>query len=227
VVCAVGLYCDCRWSDQPETVLLQHIPHKPLTKPAKLADFDFCAPAGSPYPKELQASLDVTMAGRMNGLVMWFDLHLAEGVSISSGGPWCTAMSLLDQPAGSEHGWRGGHTSSAASNAYCLRYCMTACRMPLHRNLDQQPQALHCPWHHQRRACFLTSLPVVTPCTSAAAPLGFTTGGRACEGTHQHQHYWGQALHYLAAVAAVEPGAPCCFRKSLHGERKIERIATN
>lgn len=91
-----GALCECRWSDQPDTVLLHHIPHKALTRPAKLADFDFCAPAGTPYPKEMQASLDVTAAGKMNGLVMWFDLHLAEGVSISSGeSPWCEKSLLL------------------------------------------------------------------------------------------------------------------------------------
>lgn len=86
-------YCNRRWSEHPDTVLLHHIPHKPLTRPAKLADFDFCAPEGTPYPKQMQAALDVTAAGKMNGLVVWFDLHLAEGVSISSGG--CTAMFVV------------------------------------------------------------------------------------------------------------------------------------
>lgn len=48
-MCFVG-----RWSDEPDTVLLHHLPHKPLTAPVKLGDFDFCAPAGTPYPKEMQ-----------------------------------------------------------------------------------------------------------------------------------------------------------------------------
>jgi hypothetical protein len=49
-------------------------------------------------------------------------------------------------------------------------------------------------------------VPAVLLCPTAAAPLWFTTGGRACDSTQQHQHHWGQALHYLAAVAAVKPG---------------------
>lgn len=75
----------CRWSNEPETVLLHHLPHKLLTAPAKLADFDFCAPSGTPYPKEMDTQLEVVAAGQMNVVVVWFDLHLAEGVSITSG----------------------------------------------------------------------------------------------------------------------------------------------
>jgi hypothetical protein len=66
-------------------VLLHHLPHKPLTAPAKLADFDFCAPIGTPYPKEMEARLEVLAAGQMTAVVVWFDLQLAEGVTITSG----------------------------------------------------------------------------------------------------------------------------------------------
>eukprot|EP00879_Flechtneria_rotunda_P029198 GHRR01031479.1.p1 GENE.GHRR01031479.1~~GHRR01031479.1.p1 ORF type:complete len:489 (+),score=219.03 GHRR01031479.1:134-1600(+) len=72
------------WSDEPETVLLDHLPHKPLTRPVKVFDFDFCQPAGTPYPSEARMQLEVVAEGRVNAVVMWFDLHLAEGVSITS-----------------------------------------------------------------------------------------------------------------------------------------------
>lgn len=79
-------FCICRWSDQPDTVQLHQVPHRRLTAPIKLADFDLCAPAGTPYPKEMgPAQLEVVAAGRLTGLVVWFDLHLAEGVSLTSG----------------------------------------------------------------------------------------------------------------------------------------------
>jgi protein arginine N-methyltransferase 7 len=66
-------------------VLLDHLPHKRLTRPVKVFDFDFCAPAGSPYPTDAALQLEVTAGGKVNAVVMWFDLHLAEGVSLTSG----------------------------------------------------------------------------------------------------------------------------------------------
>jgi hypothetical protein len=78
----------CRWSDAPDTVVLHQLPHKALTAPARLGDFDFCTPAGSSchgYPTDMSVTLRATAAGRLNSLVLWFDLHLAEGVSLTSG----------------------------------------------------------------------------------------------------------------------------------------------
>lgn len=96
ITASVVTACTCpaillhdRWSAEPETVLLHQLPHRPLTRPAKLGDFDFCAPLGTPYPKEMQAQLEVVAAGQMHGLVCWFDLHLCEEESITSGKAWC------------------------------------------------------------------------------------------------------------------------------------------
>jgi protein arginine N-methyltransferase 7 len=66
-------------------VLLDHLPHKRLTRPVKVFDLDFCAPAGSPYPTDAALQLEATAAGKLNAVVVWFDLHLAEGVSLTSG----------------------------------------------------------------------------------------------------------------------------------------------
>jgi hypothetical protein len=48
-------------------------------------DFDFCVAAGSPYPTDAALELEATEAGKLNAVVVWFDLHLAEGVSLTSG----------------------------------------------------------------------------------------------------------------------------------------------
>lgn len=64
---------------------LAQLPHRCLTRPVKVFDFDFCAPAGTPYPTEAALQLEVVAGGRLNGVAVWFDLHLAEGVATTSG----------------------------------------------------------------------------------------------------------------------------------------------
>ena len=92
------LLCSCccyRWSGEAEAVLLHQLPHRHLTRPVKLLDFDFCSPAGSLYPTGASVQLEVTAAGRVNAVVMWFDLHLAEGVALTSGeAPSCCSTAL-------------------------------------------------------------------------------------------------------------------------------------
>jgi len=83
----------CRWSGEAETVALDRLPHRRLTRPAKVFEFDFCQqlPAGSTsngsllYPTEAAVALEVVAAGRLNAVVLWFDLHLEAGVALTSG----------------------------------------------------------------------------------------------------------------------------------------------
>eukprot|EP00775_Hariotina_reticulata_P007705 gene7705-7904_t len=82
-----------RWSGEAETVSLDGLPHKRLTRPAKVFDFDFCQQLASSstcsssllYPTEAAVALEVVASGQLNAVVLWFDLHLEAGVALTSG----------------------------------------------------------------------------------------------------------------------------------------------
>lgn len=93
---------------------LHQLPHKQLTGPTKLVDFDLCGPAGTPYPREMLLQLEVLAAGQLNGLVVWFDLHLAEGVSLTSGGYlWGVVGCLIPSDTFGQERAGGGRGNSA------------------------------------------------------------------------------------------------------------------
>lgn len=89
-----------RWSDEPSAVHLSHTPHARLTRPVKALEFDFSAPSGSAFATEAGLTLQAEAAGCLNAVVLFFDLHLAEDIMISSGmqaawsGMWRVGMGV-------------------------------------------------------------------------------------------------------------------------------------
>ena len=63
---------------------LADIPHKRLTRPARVFDLRF-AGQRKPQARDAMVRLDTVAAGTLNAVVYWFDLHLDERSSLCSG----------------------------------------------------------------------------------------------------------------------------------------------
>ena len=63
---------------------LGKVPHKRLTKPAKVFDFHFQG-ARKPLGRDTMVRLDTVTHGTLNAVVFWFDVHLDEQCSLTSG----------------------------------------------------------------------------------------------------------------------------------------------
>ena len=71
------------------------VEHKRLSAAIKVFDFDFSLEAGSPYPKEAVLKVQPTQPGLLNTVLFWFELHLAPGISLTTGKPVAAASLVL------------------------------------------------------------------------------------------------------------------------------------
>ncbi len=79
-----------RWTkDAYEAVHLNTIPHKRLTAPVRVFDFDFGGPSGTIPPREAMLHLTAVASGTLNAVAFWFDLQLGEGIAITTGRRVC------------------------------------------------------------------------------------------------------------------------------------------
>ncbi len=81
-----------RWDANYQAVKLKDMPHRPLTKPVKISETFFDGEK-RPRPRDGLVKLDIIAHGMLNAVVFWFDLHLDDVESITSG----TFSSLLIQ----------------------------------------------------------------------------------------------------------------------------------
>ena len=73
-----------RWDAEPEAVHLEDLPHKVLTQPARVFEFSFDGTRKA-RGRENLVKLHVTQEGTLNAVAFWFDLHLDDQISITSG----------------------------------------------------------------------------------------------------------------------------------------------
>ncbi|KAF8066293.1 Art7 [Scenedesmus sp. PABB004] len=194
-----------RWSGEAEPVLLAHLPHTALTRPAKVFDFDFASPPGSPYPTEAEVQLEVTAAGRLNAVALWFDLHLAPGVSLTSAPPGFTTGGRAAEPSAGAAGagCAGGTAATAAAGSAPGRATAAGD--------GEEPAGCTAIILHPTAARGASSTPA--PAAEAAAVDTRVADGaedgleleEGPDGGAAHRH-WGQSLHYLDATPDVAPG---------------------
>ena len=73
-----------RWDAEYSAVRLADLPHRRLTAPAKVSETFFDGEK-RPRPRDSLVKLDVVATGTLNAVVFWFDLHLDEVESVTSG----------------------------------------------------------------------------------------------------------------------------------------------
>jgi tetratricopeptide (TPR) repeat protein len=76
-----------RESDTFSVVRLSSEKIEMLSKPVRIVDFDFAnlPPAASDEePVEIDVNFDVTTTGEAHGIVLWFDLHLNDDITVST-----------------------------------------------------------------------------------------------------------------------------------------------
>ena len=72
-----------RWDDTYETLFIDDVPHRRLTKPKKVFEYFFDGKRkGRSRANVLK--LEVTQSGILNGIVMWYDLHLDDEDSLTT-----------------------------------------------------------------------------------------------------------------------------------------------
>jgi len=101
------------------TISLANEQHKLLSAPFHVADFDFSAPPMT--ERRRVAKIPVTATGEAYAVVFWFDLHMDDQISISSGpegtlSHWAQAVQFMDNgrmvSAGEELQLTMGHTDT-------------------------------------------------------------------------------------------------------------------
>jgi SAM-dependent methyltransferase len=101
------------------TISLANEQHKALSAPFHVADFDFSTPPMT--ERRRVAKIPITATGEAYAVVFWFDLHMDDEVSISSGpegslSHWAQAVQFMDRgravSAGEELELTMGHTDS-------------------------------------------------------------------------------------------------------------------
>ncbi len=75
---------DCRWEADYESCFLDDTPHKRLTLPAKVFEYSFDGPRKA-RGREHAVKLELVQPGCLNAIVFWFDLHLDEQETITTG----------------------------------------------------------------------------------------------------------------------------------------------
>lgn len=73
-----------RWDKGYENCILDDIPHKRLTKPARAFTFDLEG-TSLPHGRDNILKLDVVQTGELNAMVFWFDLRMDDFCTITSG----------------------------------------------------------------------------------------------------------------------------------------------
>lgn len=73
-----------RWDASYQAVNLKDMPHRVLTKPTKISETFFDGEK-RPRPRDSLVKLDIIAQGMLNAVVFWFDLHLDDVESITSG----------------------------------------------------------------------------------------------------------------------------------------------
>ena len=73
-----------RWDGDYIGMRLADLPHKRLTKPVKVSETFFDGEK-RPRPKDSLVKFEIVEAGMLNAVVFWFDLHLDDVETISSG----------------------------------------------------------------------------------------------------------------------------------------------
>lgn len=73
-----------RWSERSESVRLSELPHRKLTSPAKVFEFQLNGQQHG-RGRETLVWLDVHEDGNLNAIVYWFDLYLDEDTIITTG----------------------------------------------------------------------------------------------------------------------------------------------
>jgi type III protein arginine methyltransferase len=73
-----------RWDGSYVAVKLKEMPHRVLTKPTKISETFFNGEK-RPRPRDSLVKLDIIAPGMLNAVVFWFDLHLDDVESITSG----------------------------------------------------------------------------------------------------------------------------------------------
>ena len=64
---------------------MEEVPHRVLTEPARVFEFAFEGMRKA-RGRENLVKLSVTAEGTLNAIVFWFDLHLDDQATITSGG---------------------------------------------------------------------------------------------------------------------------------------------
>lgn len=72
-----------RWDEQYDTLYIDDVPHRRLTKPKKVFEYFFDG-ARKGRSRENVLKLEVVKSGILNGVVMWYDLHLDDQESITT-----------------------------------------------------------------------------------------------------------------------------------------------
>jgi protein arginine N-methyltransferase 7 len=73
-----------RWDSSYQAVKLNEMPHRVLTKPTRISETFFDGEK-RPRPRDSLVKLDIISQGTLNAILFWFDLHLDDVESITSG----------------------------------------------------------------------------------------------------------------------------------------------
>lgn len=74
----------CRWDKGYENCRLEDVPHRRLTNPAQVFKFRFDG-VGKARGRNNLLGLEVVAPGKLNAVAFWFDLHLDEQCSLTTG----------------------------------------------------------------------------------------------------------------------------------------------
>lgn len=81
---SVSSFNKYRWDANYSTIRLSDLPHRQLTKPAKVSEIFFDGEKRPRGSRDSLVKLQVLQSGIMNAIVFWFDLHLDESETLSN-----------------------------------------------------------------------------------------------------------------------------------------------
>ncbi|KAK9815442.1 hypothetical protein WJX72_003717 [[Myrmecia] bisecta] len=181
-----------RWDKDCEACLLDEMPHRPLTKPAKVFEYFFDG-LRKGRGRENIVKLETTATGTMNAIAFWFDLHLDDEQTIT------TAPSYI-----AVHGRLKGGDEAQAQDQDIMLHHEAKAEASAPGSAGFVGVEAFCgakPGYYFSlglRGLGYYSVPTQDTADQQAE--------QAPQDQRPQQHYWGQALQYLERSAYVIPG---------------------
>ena len=220
-----------RWDRRAQRVRLADLPHRALTKPKKVFELAFDERGRGPRRnREAVLRLEALQTGYLNAIVVWFDLHLDEEATITSGPRGVLPGGRLSPALERLH---DGETVVATAKVERLARPATAADDGAPARDFQAAAGFQGPragmvfglgdrglgYYTDVRPAATATLTEVKAdrglasldeyrAALRASPLEPVGGGGAAgpEDGEPRERYWGQAAHYLERAVQVEAG---------------------
>lgn len=223
-----------RWDKTYESVRIQDIPHRVLTKPKKAFELFFDGSHGKGRGRESVLRLETIASGYMNAVVFWFDLHMDEHETITTAPPGVGKGGVLEE----EDAYEGDEVALAEVR----RQRDTLAREKMSAALSRHRATLASnPRTDLGAEAFAAATQDDAAATVTADDDNDDEKGTAAKeiipafdeeipespGYHRRaevpEHYWGQALQYLERGVQVRAGK----KVTILAKREADRVTFN